>query len=221
MLSFIDFSGSKPSFDGGKVELIDYKKYAGQLLAGFIEAAKFLQEQRIFSERDLPYGTQLVPLSAVFTLLGVKAQENITRNKIAKWYWCGVFGEMYGGANETRYALDVVGLTNWILHDMGEPDTINRAYFNPTRLLSLQTRLSAAYKGVMAQLLKKGCCDFISGSAMDFTTFLDENTDIHHVFPRAFCENNNYSSEKWNSIVNKTPLFARTNRVLGGRAPRA
>ncbi len=24
---------------------------------------------------------------------------------------------------------------------------------------------------------------------------------------------------KWNSIVNKTPLFARTNRILGGKSP--
>jgi hypothetical protein len=25
-----------------------------------------------------------------------------------QWYWCGVFGELYGSANETRYALDIV-----------------------------------------------------------------------------------------------------------------
>lgn len=178
-----------------------------------------MQEQRIFSERDLPYSTQLIPMATVFTLLSGKVHDGTVKNKIARWYWCGVFGEMYGGANETRYALDVTGLMAWILDGGTEPDTISRAYFNPTRLLSLQTRLSAAYKGVMALLLKSGCYDFISGRAMDFTTFLDENTDIHHIFPRAYCENNNYKKEKWNSIVNKTPLFARTNRILGGKAP--
>ena len=52
----------------------------------------------------------------------------------------------------------------------------------------------------------------------DFS-FLDENTDIHHVFPRAYCEGTGLKREKWNSIVNKTPLFARTNRILGGNAP--
>ncbi|WP_246577920.1 hypothetical protein [Clostridium psychrophilum] len=54
---------------------------------------------------------------------------------------------------------------------------------------------------------------------MDFTTFIDENTDIHHIFPRAYCELKGYKREKWNSIVNKTPLFARTNRILEGNAP--
>jgi hypothetical protein len=168
--------------------LQDYKNNVVQLTNGFIETAKFLQEQRIFSERDLPYSTQLIPMSAIFTILGNKVHDGAVKNKIARWYWCGVFGEMYGGANETRYALDVTGLMSWITENGQDPDTIGRAYFNPTRLISLQTRLSAAYKGFMALLLKAGCCDFISGRAMDFTTFLDENTDIHHIFPRAFCE---------------------------------
>jgi hypothetical protein len=100
-----------------------------------------------------------------------------------------------------------------------EPDTVQRAYFQPTRLLSLQSRLSAAYKGVMALILKKGCLDFITGSAMDFTTFIDESTDIHHVFPRKYCEDKKLDKRKWNSIVNKTPLFAKTNRSIGGSSP--
>lgn len=184
----------------------------------FVDAAHFLNEQRIFAGRDLPYTTQLIPLAATFALLGDTIHESTVKNKIAKWYWCGVFGEMYGGANETRYALDVTGLMAWIKEGGPEPDTVNRAYFNPTRLLSLQTRLSAAYKGVMALLLKAGCMDFVSGRPMDFTSFIDEAIDIHHIFPRAYAEKH-YKREKWNSIVNKTPLFARTNRILGGHAP--
>lgn len=53
---------------------------------------------------------------------------------------------------------------------------------------------------------------------MDFTSFLDENIDIHHIFPKAYAEKL-YKREKWNSIVNKTPLFSRTNRILSGHAP--
>jgi hypothetical protein len=125
----------------------DYRAHADILTKSFIEAAKFLQEQRIFSERDLPYSTQLIPLSVTIAVLDDAIHESNTKSKVARWYWCGVFGEMYGGANETRYALDVTGLISWIKENGEEPDTINRAYFNPTRLLSLQTRLSAAYKG--------------------------------------------------------------------------
>jgi hypothetical protein len=200
------------------LSLLDYKNNSDLLTTGFLESAKFLQEQRIFSGRDLPYSTQLIPLAVIFAILGTSIHDSTVKNKIARWYWCGVFGEMYGGANETRYALDVTGVIAWITENGQEPDTISRAYFNPTRLISLQTRLSAAYKGVMALLLKAGCTDFITGRAMDFTAFLDENIDIHHIFPRAYAEKL-YKREKWNSIVNKTPLFARTNRILSGHAP--
>lgn len=140
------------------------------------------------------------------------------RQNLSQWYWSGVFGEMYGAANETRYANDVTGVLDW-LDGKGEPDTIARAYFQPMRLLSLQTRNSAAYKGVMALILKAKAIDFISGKEMDFTVFSDENIDIHHIFPRAYCEEQNFSKTKWNSIVNKTPLSYRTNRIIGGNAP--
>ncbi|MFB7157995.1 DUF262 domain-containing protein [Lysinibacillus sp. NPDC056232] len=201
-----------------KLTLEKYQKYSEDLMEGFIQAANFLKEQRIFTARDLPYSTQLIPLSVMFTVLKSKAQDSTVKQKISSWYWCGVFGEMYGGANETRFATDVSGMMEWI--DGGkEPDTVQRAYFQPTRLLSLQSRLSAAYKGVNALILKKGCLDFITGSSMDFTTFLDESTDIHHIFPRKYCEDNKLEKRKWNSVVNKTPLFAKTNRGIGGSAP--
>ncbi|MBP2242950.1 hypothetical protein J2Z40_003532 [Cytobacillus eiseniae] len=201
-----------------KLILDKYQKYSNDLTEGFIQAANFMKEQRIFTARDLPYSTQLIPLSVMFTILKGKAQNSTVKQKISSWYWCGVFGEMYGGANETRFATDVSGMMEWI-NGGKEPDTVQRAYFQPTRLLSLQSRLSAAYKGVMALILKKGCLDFVTGSAMDFTTFLDESTDIHHIFPRKYCEDKKLDKRKWNSIVNKTPLFAKTNRSIGGSAP--
>jgi hypothetical protein len=27
--------------------------------------------------------------------------------KLIRWYWCGIFGELYGGAIETRFAKDL------------------------------------------------------------------------------------------------------------------
>jgi hypothetical protein len=89
------------------LHLADYNKYAADLTEGFVQAANFLVEQRIFSERDLPYTTQFVPFSVLLAILKRRAQDGTVRSKLAQWYWCGVFGEMYGSANETRYAKDV------------------------------------------------------------------------------------------------------------------
>ena len=49
--------------------------------------------------------------------------------------------------------------------------------------------------------------------------YFDEAIDIHHIFPKAWCEKQGIKPDTSNSIVNKTPLAARTNRVIGGRAP--
>lgn len=199
----------------------DYEKYANSLERAFLEAAKFLNGLCIYSERDVPYSTQLIPLSAVIAALGNKFHYSDVKDKIAQWFWCGIFGEMYGGANETRYALDMVGLMNWICNNGELPDTIKRAYFDPCRLLSLQTRNSAAYKGVMALIMKNGACDFISSEKMNLTYFIDDNVDIHHIFPKNYCikENLGQNDDKWNSIINKTPLSAKSNRMIGGKSP--
>src|SRR5690606_40729540 len=55
--------------------------------------------------------------------------------KLARWFWCGVLGELYGGAVETRIALDVQQLLAWIDDPAApEPATVQAAGFNPNRL---------------------------------------------------------------------------------------
>ena len=203
------------------LSLVDYKKYADDLSEGFVEAEKILQEERIFASKDLPYSTQLIPLAVLCTLLADGNRIKVTniKNKLKQWYWCGVFGELYGSANETRYVNDVTGMMNWIDNNGAVPKTIQESYFNPTRLLTLQSRQSAAYKGLMALILSNHCKDFISGREMDFTVYKAEYIDIHHIFPRSYCEKNQLPKEKWNSIVNKTPITYSTNREIGGVAP--
>ena len=201
-----------------QLSLPEYLQYADTLCDAFVKTARLLEEQRIFKSRDLPYNTQLIPLSSIFAQLGSRSHDNPVRQKLVRWYWCGVLGEMYGGANETRYARDMVGVLRWV-NGSDEPDTIRSAYFQPTRLLTLQSRQSAAYKGIMALILKAGALDFISGRAMDFTAFIDEDIDIHHIFPRAYCEGQGLKRERWNSIVNKTPLSGKSNRIIQGHAP--
>jgi len=200
------------------LSLEDYKENADLIINGLQSAAKILAREKIFDHKNIPYQSHFVPFSAICAYLGDKLQNDSVKGKIIRWYWCGVFGELYGGANETRFALDILDVISWI--NGGEvPKTIRDSNFSPTRLLTLQTRNSAAYKGVAALLMKKGSRDFISGDAIELTTYFDEAIDIHHIFPKAYCEKMGYRKNLWNSIVNKTPLSSRTNRMLGGYKP--
>jgi hypothetical protein len=200
------------------LDVNEYREWNIKVTEGFYEAAKFLMEQKIFSKRDIPYPTQLIPLTAILVELGANAHNQSVREKISRWYWCGVFGELYGAAIETRFAKDLPQVISW-LNGGDEPDTVSEAAFDPNRLLTLRTRNSAAYKGVHVLLMKEGCRDFMSGVSVDLQTYYNENIDIHHIFPQAYCRKNNIPRDLYNSIINKTPLSSKTNRSIGGNAP--
>lgn len=196
-----------------------YSQYRDRIIAGVKDAVKFLGEQRVFTAVDLPYSSQLIPLSVAFAINPNLWFNAGNKRKLEQWYWCGVFGELYGGANETRYVTDIQGLMTWLSDENACPDTVLRSNFHASRLQQLCTRNSAAYKGVMALILKAHARDFISGGEMDFASYVEEATDIHHIFPQNYCEKLKYSRALWNSVINKTPIYARTNRIIGGVAP--
>lgn len=202
-----------------KLTLEDYQKWSNQAIEGFIQAGRFLFSQNIFNSLDVPYRTQIVPLSAIFTVLGSQADNTMVKKKIVQWYWCGVLGELYGGAIETRFALDLIQMIEWINGANAEPKTIMDASFNASRLYSLQTRNSAAYKGIYALLMRDGGLDFISGNKITDQVYFDDKIDIHHIFPMKWCKDHNLSRSEWNSIINKTAISAKTNRTIGGNAP--
>ncbi len=58
----------------------------------------------------------------------------------------------------------------------------------------------------------------MSGVPVDLQTYNNDNIDIHHIFPKAYCESKGISRDLYNSIINKTPLSAITNRSIGGNA---
>ncbi|HLW33794.1 MAG TPA: hypothetical protein VKX40_16150 [Aequorivita sp.] len=61
--------------------------------------------------------------------------------------------------------------------------------------------------------------DWLSATGIDFTTYFSESIDIHHIFPVSWCEKNGIPKSDYNCIINKTPLYARTNRIVSGDAP--
>jgi hypothetical protein len=200
--------------------LAEYKRYETQVEKGFIQAAKFLHTLHIYRIFDLPYQSQIVPLAAILADVGEAAEHEANREKLVRWYWNGVFGELYGSAVETRIARDFMEVPAW-LQGGPEPSTVSETIFNSDRLKTMRMRLSAAYKGVNALLMKEGAQDFRSGQKFDHTVFFGENVDIHHIFPQKWCKDHGIKPDTFDSIINKTPLSYRTNRIIGGDAPSA
>lgn len=195
-----------------------YKQYETQVEHGFVEAAKFLHMLHIYRIFDLPYQSQIVPLAAILADIGDAWEHDTNRAQLVKWYWNGVFGELYGSAVETRIARDFMEVPKW-LKGGPEPSTVSETMFRADRLKTMRMRLSAAYKGVNALLMMEGAQDFRSGRKFDHIMFFGENVDIHHIFPQKWCKEKEIKPAIFDSIINKTPLSYNTNRIIGGEAP--
>ena len=204
-----------------RLQVSEYEEWADLVQNGYEQAAKFLHRQFVFTQNNVPYSTQLVPLAALYVELGTRELHSAqARERLEQWYWCGVLGERYSRSTETQYAVDLEEVASFVR--TGEsPRIVREANFNPERLISMTTRNSAAYKGMFALQMKRGGRDWMTGEALTQMTLENENIDIHHVFPINYCERREEPIPYWlyQSVVNKAPIDARTNRSIGGRAP--
>ena len=116
----------------------------------------------------------------------------------------------------------------WITSDLddeaydstdGLPRTISEAAFQESRLDTLRSRNSAAYKGLNVLVLRQGARDFFWKASIQELDHEDVALDIHHIFPRAWCEDQGIKESTYNSIVNKTPISYKANRMIGRKAP--
>jgi len=203
-----------------EMPLAAYQKWAEPLTKGFEQAERFLRSEGFHHPKFLPYRTQLTPLAVLLARLGERWLEPQIKQKLARWFWSGVFGELYGGAVETRIALDVQQVAAWIEDSASpEPATVQAAGFNPNRLDTLRSRTSAAYRGLYVLLQREGACDFFWKTRMVDLDRDDVKLDIHHIFPKKWCEDHGIPSRSYNAIVNKTAISYKANRMIGGRAP--
>ncbi|OHV00233.1 DUF262 domain-containing protein [Mycobacterium talmoniae] len=207
------------------LKLQDYLTWAPRVRDALVWVAGFLDSQHIHVATDLPYPKQLVPLAAIRVVLNEDADVHGINKRIQQWFWCGVLGELYGGAIESRFARDIEQVPAWAksLGDKSvpQPKTVEDANFFESRLHSMRTRNSAAYKGVYALLMGQHTRDWMFNQPFDKAAFLALQVDIHHIFPKAWCIKHGIDQERRESIVNKTPLAKKTNIKLSGNAPSA
>lgn len=204
-----------------KLTLEDYLEWVSPLRKAFIWTSQFLADRHIFDTRFLPYPKQLVPLAVIRVVMGNDANLLGPRGKIIRWFWCGILGELYGSAIETRFVRDLEQVPGWSRGEEGAvtPNTLNDATFVESRLHSLRTRGAAAYKGIYAMLLSNQARDWMEDKALDQVQYVNLAVDIHHIFPQKWCNEHGIDDERRESIVNKTAISATTNRTIGGAAP--
>ena len=155
-------------------------------------------------------------MAAIFAELNLLNKNNAaSRNKIRRWYWCGVFSEAYRDGHLARFAKDIVQVIKWIKTDK-TPEIIENVRLGAGKLIRAKKLQSALYKGMISIIFKNGATDFIAGkNIINYA----ESLEIHHIFPKKYCENNKLPKDKFDSIANKTLILKNTNRVIGNDSP--
>lgn len=204
-----------------ELPLSAWKELADQVERGFKLAGQFLRKQSFYARKELPYRTQIVPLAAVLSQIEDRWLEPQIYRKLSRWFWCGILGELYGGAVETRIANDYEQLLGWFEKSESEPRTVFDANFQSDRFYTLRTRQSAAYKGINTLVLREGAKDWFWKAGIQELDINEVTLDIHHIFPEKWCRSQRTPIEqgRYNCILNKTPLSYKANRKIGGDAP--
>ena len=67
--------------------------------------------------------------------------------------------------------------------------------------------------------MREGAEDFFWKASIKELDAQEIALDIHHIFPRAWCEKEGIAKRRYDTIVNKTPISYKANRMIGGSAP--
>ncbi|MEW6496295.1 MAG: DUF262 domain-containing protein [Cyanobacteriota bacterium] len=200
-----------------KLSTAEYQSWAEPITRGFEEAARFLHAQKIFDANHLAYPIQLVAMAAILTVMGKRADSEQVRSRLARWLWSGMFGELYL-RGEARAACDVVEMPLW-LSGGAVPTTVTSARFSVERLLNAKKRFGAVYQGLSALLRLSGAVDWSTGEEINDVLYFEQGVESHHIFPVAWCRKYGIDPKKYNCLVNRTPLSAKTNKKIGSKAP--
>lgn len=220
--------GRRVGCDGRDVLTItadEYRACSQAAEEGLVAAARFLQHLCVVKRSDLAYVGQLVSLGAIYGLLGKVRLGRDAEERLERWYWSRLFSEAYSGAVNTQIARDIEEVPAFVT-DPQRTSLIGEVNFDPERLLHVKTRGSAVFKGLIALQIRNGCTDWSSGEKIDIDRYLDGPVDVHHIFPKKWCDTN-LSTHRGGTVrtdirdcaINKTPLTRDTNQSISSLAP--
>ena len=209
------------------ISLEQYRSHAGEMLDGFLAAAQFLEERRVVSADQVPYPAQLIPLAVILARLaedpGALEREGAA-DRLNRWFWCGVFGELYGSHAPTiRIGLDVTEVTPWVRGDTDElPRTVADARFFESRLRTAGPD-SGVYRGLYSLLMARGARDWRTAEPFTAETVGQLQPRFRQVFSTEYLVVTGAlekDPELADSVLNRTPMGRRTDVVIERNEPK-
>lgn len=200
----------------------DITKWWDKVVTGLANGLEMLRDDcKVMLPKWLPYQTVLPPLAAVLARVGkVKtAESGAHREKLKRWFWCAVFGQVYESSPNSKSAKDVLEISAW-LSGGALPESVSSFRFDPRALRDVTPRQRAIYRGAICLILGGGARDFHTQSIITGKLMAQEGIDDHHIFPAAYLERSGVSSSRQRDcVLNRTLLDRTTNQMISDRAP--
>ena len=183
-----------------------------------IKLLRHPQEYGSISSAYLPYISIFPAFAALQSAAkAIPATSQLdAQRKIRHWYWASVFTNRYSGSVESTTSRDYLDVKAWFKDDTAAPALIAefRERFKTLELRRESKRGSSVYNGIFNLLVLRGARDWMTGAVPQFG-----DLDDHHIVPKSWGKKNALGS-MFDSILNRTPLTADTNRnVISDRLP--
>jgi hypothetical protein len=191
---------------------------------GIKGAIDFLSKQlNVETVKTLPYPLMLVPLAVFFA----KQDGSLPRytssqlTQLKKWFWRACFAERYSGQTIRAARADVAemaALREGTSADIANfPVSVLDGFF-----LETSFRMGSARTATFVNLLaSQEPRSFLSGNRVDLTAVLQayNRSEFHHIFPKAYLEDQDVASKEINSLANFAFLSRDDNNKIRRKAP--
>jgi hypothetical protein len=174
---------------------------------------------------NLPFSTQLVPLSVFFAVSGNSeaAYTDDQRQKINQWFWRSSFSRRYSSGVLRNLKSDIEDMAN--LRDGKESKLGEFAVSIPSEFFveNIFGIGNVNTKSFILLLAAHSPRSFISGSLVDLAAKLKDanRSEFHHLMPRQFLRTSEQTQPSESCLANFAFLSRADNRKLGGKAPSA
>ena len=207
------------------LEASDIQGWWEKVVNGLAAGLHILRDDcKIALPKWLPYQTMLAPLAATLARSNAAKTPDVgaQREKLKRWFWCAVFGQVYESSPNSKSAKDVTELEVWLTAG-ALPESVRSLRFDPKTLRDVTPRQRSIYRGTICLVLASGtgARDFHTRAVITGKLMNDEGIDDHHVFPDDFLlkKKGITQSRTRDCVLNRTLIDRTTNQLISNRAP--
>lgn len=184
------------------------------------KAIDFLSTQFNCASYDfLPRVQQIVPLTYLYSRTNTLSIDQ--SNCLKKWFWRTSFSTRYSASTDQKMD-DDVEFINLLLESDYSGLNKYQTNINLTQLENLKFSKSNSFvRAFLLLLAQQKPLDLANGNIVDVGNALSQynRKQYHHIFPRAFLKNLNFTNDQINRAVNFCILPATSNRLISDKKP--